>query len=99
MWNERKESFVLLKVCGDDLTSIEHCLIYDLGEGESWLIEDDDLAAAIMSQMKEAGVPIVSKDRIPKRATQRGLWVEEMVKAGKSPSEINAALKSREHLK
>jgi hypothetical protein len=95
-WNERKDDYVLLKVSGDDLNSIDHCLIYNAKEHYSTIIEDDDLEVRIMRKMQDAGVPIV-KERPPGENIVARM-INDMLEAGRPPREINAAIKEHQRL-
>lgn len=93
MWRESMDNYALLKVDPAGPSSIDNCLIFDLLEYSSLIIEDDELATQIVSNLKMAGVPIVDRSSLPPEENTPGKLVEEMVIAGKSPTEINAALR------
>ena len=92
-WSERKDDFVLLKVNGDDRLSTEHCLIYDLKDHTTWIIEDDEFAEQLMQRMKTAGVPIVFRDELPPGQNELEKKINEMLEAGIPHDEINAFIR------
>ena len=92
LWREQKNDFVLVKVHGDDRTSIDDCLIHNIREHSTLIIEDDDLADAIMTEMRNAGVPIVSKEEYPSGQSDLERLITELVKSGKSISEVRAGI-------
>ena len=95
-WNERKGDYVLLKVRGDDLSSTDHCLIYNATEHSISLIEDGNLEQQVISKMKAAGVPIVTEK--PRGENVRSRMINDMLIADRLPGEINAAIKEYDRL-
>jgi hypothetical protein len=93
LWNEERYKWVLLKVIGNDLTSIEDCVIYDSVFGVMKLIENDDLSFAIKREMRNAGIPIVTKSQVGKPEFDYDKVVDEMSAAGRTIKEINAAIR------
>ena len=92
MWHERKSDFVLLKVAGDDLNSIDHCLIHDTKDRSTLWIDDDRLVSRIMQRMKAAGVPILKAEQLPPGENELAHMINEMLEAGIPTREINVAI-------
>jgi hypothetical protein len=65
LWGSHKHEFVLLQVREECDPPLAGCLICDLRTRGTLLIEDSELALALMSKMREAGVPIVRNAGLP----------------------------------
>jgi len=58
-------------------------------EGGNLIIEDDELARAVMERMIAAGIPILRRDELPPTEGSTAKTLNEMVDAKNSPKEIN----------
>ncbi len=61
LWTTDAEHYVLLRTSGTD--DLEQCSIYDKRAGGILIIEDDEVADAVETRMKDSGVPVV--DHVP----------------------------------
>jgi hypothetical protein len=64
-WGDCKHSFVLLRTRVEVDDEVSHCLILDLYTSTIALIEDDDLAKALMRKMRSEGVRVLTREQIP----------------------------------
>jgi hypothetical protein len=62
-WGDCKHSFVLLRTRAE--ADDDDCLILDLYTSTAALIEDDDLAKALIRKMRSEGVRVLTREQLP----------------------------------
>ena len=92
MWTDKRSEYALLCSNKSADNPLAHCIVYDLVERGMILMEDEELAQAIMERMLEAGVPIVTKDQVPFGQNECELMINRMIDEGKSIEEVNEAI-------
>ena len=96
LWDEEKSDYVLLRVHGEYRTRLDHYLIYNIKEHSRLLIEDDEVAHRVMQNMRDAGVPVVDRSELPAGENRLERQINDMLEAGKGPSDINEAIREYE---
>jgi hypothetical protein len=99
LWCEQKNDYVLLKVEGTDRTTTDGCLIRNVREHSTLIIEDEEVNQDVMGKMRNAGVPVVFKNELPPGKNELEKMINEMLDAGKTAREVNAAIKAFESRK
>lgn len=97
LWDNQKNDYVLLKVDGSDRTATDGCLIYNVKEHSTLVLEDEHLAQEVMTKMKAAGMPVLLRSELPLQKNELEQLINQLIESGKPPHEINSAITAYEN--